>query len=171
MSRVRLLCGQEESGRFVRRSDAELPLCAVDVVFHGPRRDAKDEANVREGFTMPRQGEALPLATGQMNVRDDVQRLQLFADLPVELVGDDIERKSVRLGRVQKCCPRLIGGEGQGCEPAVSMMDGDGVAIADAEVGRLIEESVCEGGISEVSPLPKGRGWRMLCSTMGLQIS
>ena len=62
----------EQGRRLSRCSDSEFDLCAVDVVFDGARRDAEYKADVREGFALLCERQALPLAAGQMNARKEV---------------------------------------------------------------------------------------------------
>lgn len=79
-----------------------------------------------------------------MDAGEDVQWLQLFARLAVELVGDNLQRKRVDLSGVQKGCVLLVGREGQSCETTVPMADGNGVAVTDTEARGFIEEITCE---------------------------
>jgi len=114
----------------------------------------------------------LPFAAGQVDACEDVQWLQPFAYPPVELIGDDPQRERVTRGGVQESCVLLIGGEGKRGEPAMPMLDGDGVAMTDSESRSFLEESTGKGSSSPKSdPHPKGCGWRMPCSTMGSQVS
>ena len=75
----------------------------------------------------------------------------------MELVGNNLQGKSVTLDRVKEGCAFLICGKGQRGETAMPVMDRDGVAITDAEMGRFIEESAGERVVvSKVATPPEG---------------
>src|SRR6185437_7175463 len=128
--------------------DAKLSLGVVDVIFDGARRYPENDCDITECLVLGRQRQTLSFPAGQMDTGEREYGFQLVARMAVELIGDSLQAKGVTTGDLEERRALHVSGESKRREPAMPVMNGDGVAVTDTETRRLVEETTCERVVS-----------------------